>query len=141
MTIYNDSFRAWLVKMGAPHLTPCKLVDQLVLVQLGHQLPVALHQNQSYQALSPHGCPQESFEALQLAKATLPFSARHREHRQTLQDPIDIRVGILPAHEEGLAHVRIVFLQYTTDAGPDVSHFDGILVIWILGDRKYKDFA
>ena len=29
----------------APRLTPCKLVDQLVLVELGHQLPVALHQS------------------------------------------------------------------------------------------------
>ena len=33
---------------------------------------------------------QESFEAPQLAKATLPFSARHREHSQTLQDLVDI---------------------------------------------------
>ena len=88
-------------------LTPCHLVDQLVLVELGHQLPVALHQRlkpQPYQALLLHGCPQASFEAPQLAKAMLPFSARHREHSQTLQDSIGIRVGILSAHEDGLVH-------------------------------------
>ena len=88
----------------APRLTPCKLVDQLVLVELGHQLPVALHQSYPYQALFPHGCPQESFEAPQLAKATLPFSARHGEQSQKLQGPINIRVRIPPAHEEGLVH-------------------------------------
>ena len=85
---------------------PCKLVDQLVVVELGHQLPVALHQRYSptRRSFPMHGCPQKSFEVPQLAKATLPFSARHREHSQTLQDPVDIRVGILPAHEEGLVH-------------------------------------
>ena len=112
-------------------LTPCKLVDQLVLVELGRQLPVALHQSWPYQVLFPRGCPQESFEEPQLAKATLPFSnsvctgvslcalVPSSPTCDTIaelnlycsgstvrhsQDPIGIRGGILPAQEEGLEH-------------------------------------